>query len=169
MSGVYGENVMRLMKKIFSSPVDLLQKVKKDKEKLELALLNWDEIQIQETLFNFSVSSYHLVDWVKVYYPSLKSHVYALLNNNKYIGACRDLCNASKHVELDLTAGAYGNHPPVICDVDQSPTGSTVASSFPSYRLKIQFKDGNSIATEELIQKAFDGWEKFFDDHKITS
>lgn len=159
---------MRLMKKIFSSPVDLLKKVEKDKKNLEQALLVWNEAEIQDSLFNFSVSCYHLVDWVKAYYPNLKPKVHDLLNNNKYVNACRDLCNASKHVELDVTKGAYSKHPPVINDVEQSATGSTVASPLPSYRLKIQFKDGDRLAAEEVIQNAFDAWKKFFCDNGIN-
>lgn len=154
------------MKKIFSSPLELLNKVEKDKTNLETALLRWDETGIQESLFNFSVGSYHLVDWVKTYYPNLESKVYNLLNNDKYLGACRDLCNASKHVELDVTKGGYSKYPPVVSDIDQSPTGSTVVS-FPGYRLKIQFNDGDRVAAEEVIQKAFDAWKKFFTDNGI--
>ncbi len=155
------------MKKIFSSPLDLLNKVEKDKTNLKNALLQWDKIGIQESLFNFSVGSYHLVDWVKTYYPNLESKVYYLLNNDKYIGACRDLCNASKHVVLDVTKGGYSKYPPVVSDVDQSPTYSLANISLPSYRLKIQFNDGDRIAAEEVIQKAFDAWKKFFDDNSV--
>jgi len=105
---------MRLMNNIFSSPIDLLKKVEKDKAKLESALFFWNEDEVRESLFDFAVGSYHLIDWVKVYKPELQSKVYDLLNNNKYIAACRDLCNASKHVELEISEGAYKKHPPVV-------------------------------------------------------
>lgn len=158
---------MKLMEKIFTSPIDLLKKAEKDKERLEESLLIWDEVTIRESLFNFTVSCYHLVDWIKVYCPKLESKVYELLNNNKYIGACRDLCNASKHVKLDLERGPYVKYPPVVSDVEQSATGSMIASQLPNYRLKIQFEDGERLAAEEVIENAMKAWKRFFDENGI--
>ena len=161
-------NTVRPLERIFSSPVELLDKVEKDKKALEKALASCDDDEILEALFNFSVGCYHLVDWVKAYHPALKKKVYKLLNQNKYIRACRDLCNASKHINIDLQSRAYKDHPAVINDVEQSATGSTIASPVPPYRLKIQFEDGERSKAENVIEQAFEAWKTFFHENNIS-
>jgi len=158
---------MVLLDKIYTSPVELLRKTEKEETKLLNALQQWDEENIKDYLFNFVVSCYHLIDWVKASYPELKDDVYALLNNNQYIRACRDLCNASKHVKLETDKGAYRDHPAVVTDVETSATGESTLSELPSYRLKVQFENGDRLPAEEVFEKAVNAWNVFFETHNI--
>ncbi len=134
---------------------------------MERSLGKFDEKAIREALFNFVVGCYHLVDWVKVYHPKLKPKVFSLLNQNKYLRACRDLCNASKHVNLDITRGSYEKYPPVLSDVEHSATGQTSPSGIAKFRVKLQFADGDRIPIEEFITKVMEEWKKFFNDKGI--
>jgi len=158
---------MQLLQNIFSSPLDLLKKVENDKVTLEKCLVGFDEKAIREALFNFVVGCYHLVDWVKAYHPNFKTDVYDLLNKNKYIGACRDLCNASKHVMIDLNKEPNITYPPVLSDVAHSATGSITSSGISEFRVKLQFGDGDRIPLEELIVKVISAWEIFFNDKRL--
>ena len=108
-----------------------------------------------------------LVDWVKAFHLKIKNDVYKLLDNDQYIGACRDIAYASKHISLNLQSRAYKNNPPVVSDVESSATHSASPSSIPSYRLKIQFKNGNRLVVEDVANKAIDSWDKFFKDKGI--
>lgn len=158
---------MQLLQNIFSSPMDLLRKVENDKVTLEKCLVGFDEEAIREALFNFVVGCYHLVDWVKAYHPNLESDVYKLLNENKYLGACRDLCNASKHVLIDLNREINKKHPPLLTDVELSATGSMASSGIPEFKVKVQFGDGDRIPLEELIANVMSAWKTFFNGNNL--
>ena len=155
------------MQNIFSSPVDLMRKVEKDKVSLEKSMAVSDEVAIRESLFNFVVGAYHLVDWIKIYYPSLEQEVYNLLSKNKYLSACRDLCNASKHVKLELNKGSYKIHPPVLGDVEYSPTGAISPSGISEFKVKVEFNDGYRIPVENLMEQVITAWKKFFEEKGI--
>ena len=94
----------------FQSPRDVFEKLKRDAALLE-AEVNGD------TVFNFVITAYHLIDWITKA-PTQGSAVQKkdvdTLRNNPYLRMCRDLCNGSKHVSIDSTSRPYRNHPPVV-------------------------------------------------------
>ena len=130
---------------------------------------------MRDSLFDFAVSAYHITDWIKAYRPELTAAVYGLLDASDSIGACRDLCNASKHVVLILDRGPYLNHPPVVDAVTISATAKTTlvlgpdvgTESSPAWRLKIQLKNDRRVAAEDLVAEAINVWKKFFADHRV--
>ena len=178
---------MKILTAIYDSPVKLLQKATRDGEALVLALSTCDESAVRDSLFNFAVSAYHLWDWVKAFRPDLKDKVSALLDSSSSLRACRDLCNASKHVALELTSAAYRNHPPVVVDVRVSATSATsmrntteesasvphtaiegvLPAPRPPWRLKIQMNDGHTIRAEALVSGVLGVWAQFFADNCI--
>lgn len=174
----------KLLHAIYVSPVELLDKARRDGQVLTQALSICDESAVRDSLFNFAISTYHLCDWIKAFRPELKGTVTALLNNSDFLGACRDLCNASKHVILTLDHGSYLKHPPVVDAVSISATARTslpnmkgvpaqaanqgiALTSQPPWRLKIQMKNGQRIAAEDLVSEAIGVWETFFADNHI--
>ncbi|SAK77614.1 hypothetical protein AWB81_03747 [Caballeronia arationis] len=175
---------MKLLSAIYGSPVELLDKARRDGEALTQALSICDQSAVRDSLFNFAISAYHLLDWVKAFRPELKGTVTALLNGSDSLGACRDLCNASKHLILTLERGPYREHPPIVANVNISPTAQTsrlhiaevseqageqgiAPTSQPPWRLKIQMKDGSKIAAEDLVSEVIGVWERFFADNHI--
>jgi hypothetical protein len=176
---------MRLLVAIYGSPVELLHKASRDGQVLTQALSICDESAVRDSLFNFAISGYHLVDWVKAFRPDLKETVTVLLNDSDSIRTCRDLCNASKHVILTLNRGAYQAHPPVVDAVNISATAATSLPNMkevstqasiqgiaptpqPPWRLKIQMKGGRKITAEELVSNVIGDWERFFADNHIN-
>lgn len=159
---------MQLLGKIFDSPEQILEKTEREKETLLLALETWNEREIRNAVFNFSVSAYHIVDWVKAFYPKLEKAAYSLLNDNHYVSACRDLCNASKHIFLELEKGPYKCYPPVVRDVEASATSNTTVT-LPSFRLKVQFADGLRLPMETVAVEACKAWQEFFCQHGIIT
>ncbi|MGH9932141.1 MAG: hypothetical protein ACREA9_23310, partial [Pyrinomonadaceae bacterium] len=175
---------MKLLHAIYASPVELLDKARCDGRALTEALSVCDKPAVRDSLFNFAISAYHLCDWIKAYRPELAGTVTTLLGSSVSLGACRDLCNASKHVVLTFDSGPYLKHPSIVDAVTISATAKaslpemkdvlgqagnqgTGAASRPSWRLKIQMKNGHRIATEELVAEVIDVWEKFFADNHI--
>ena len=164
-----GKEILELLQNIYTSPHDLLKKVQREKAVLLHALGSYDQPRSTDLLFNFAVGCYHLVDWVKAFRPDLKDDVYTLLNNNMYLSACRDIANASKHVTLNLTQGAYKFYPPVLSSVETSATDHGVYKSalsnqdtVPPIRVKVQFQKGAKITVQEVVTKAVKAWEDFF-------
>ncbi|MCI0558489.1 MAG: hypothetical protein MN733_08340 [Nitrososphaera sp.] len=158
-----------LLKCIYSGPRQLLEKAKLDEQSLRKALEQGDESSVRENLFNLVVTTYHIVDWVKSYHSDLKNEVYTHLESCEALRACRDLCNASKHVQISLEHRAYQQHPPVVEEVVVSATVATVLSplSSPSWRLKVQLTSGQRLPAEDLAHKAIGAWEEFFLKHNI--
>lgn len=175
---------MKLLHAIYTSPVELFDKTRRDGRVLTEALSVCDESVVRDSLFNFAIGAYHLRDWIKAYHPKLKTKVTVLLDSSDSLGACRDLCNASKHVILTLDCSSYRNHPPIVDDVAISATAraslpelrdvlgqadnqGTSHASQPPWRLKIQMKNGRRIVAEVLVTEAIDAWEKFFADNHL--
>lgn len=120
---------MQVLDTLFGGPGDLLRKAKRDKQKLIMALQQCDEVEVKEHLFNFAVTVYHIIDWLKAYHPELKKEPYEWLNSQEALQVCRDLCNASKHVVLDSNKGGYRGYPAVTEALDTSAIASTAVAS----------------------------------------
>src|SRR5471032_2940588 len=98
-------------------------------------------------------------DWANAFHPDLEPAVSALLNDSDSLKACRDLCDASKHVTPTWKC------PLVVHVVTASSTAATSAQyegaigtsgqprycppSQPPLRLKFEI-NGRTIAAEEL-------------------
>jgi hypothetical protein len=111
---------MRLLDKLYTSPGEILAKARRDRDALMDAVASGDEIRVRDKLFDFSVTAYHVVDWVKTLYPHLESPVYVHLDSTPALAACRDIANSHKHHTLNLQSAAYRNFPPVVDDLDYS-------------------------------------------------
>jgi hypothetical protein len=177
---------MTLLHAIYDSPVDLLDKARRDGQALTQALSNCDKSAVQDSLFNFAISTYHLWDWIKAFNPELKDAVNALLDDSASLQACRDLCNASKHINLISNRShkkQNRQYPLVVEDVDYSATARTslpnmkgvptkaanqdIDPAQPSWRLKIQMRTGQRFPAEDLVSDALSVWEKFFAEKHI--
>lgn len=159
---------MSLLQHLYSSPRDLFEKIEREGQELVAALGKYDEQRIRDLVFNFSVGCYHLVDWVKVLYPTLEGDVYALLNGNPYLKLCRDIANASKHYEVDPNSPAYKRYPPVLADLDLSATDHDIykidfpqAEDIPPFRVKLHSLDGSRTSLDEFVRESIKAWKEF--------
>lgn len=168
---------MKLLGAIYVSPGYLLDKASRDGQTLIQALSECDETEVRDALFNFAISAYHVWDWVKAFRPELKSTVTALLDQSDSLKACRDLCNASKHVTLDLkrrhpvvhdvrTSSAAATSPPNLGLSARATEQSAMPKLPPPWRLKFEVS-GRTMAAEELVSEAIGVWETFFAEHHI--
>ena len=55
----------RPLESIYTGPLDLLEKARRDRVGLRLAAERHDWSAARDKLFDFSVTAYHIVDWVK--------------------------------------------------------------------------------------------------------
>ena len=81
---------------------DALAKARREYQALEAAVIAEDKTRIGDSLYNFSVSVYHVRDWL-IENPSStysKADVEAHIKTSTPLLVCRDLCNASKHRKI---------------------------------------------------------------------
>src|SRR5262245_23187408 len=84
---------------------DLLDKLKRDADLL-------DEEVTSDRFFNFVVTGYSLVDWLK-HEPSVPRAAIEAMYKDQWIKICGDLATASKHYQLT-------SRPPIVSDTKSS-------------------------------------------------
>ena len=172
---------MRPLDQLYSGPSDILAKARRDRDALITAAESGNELLIQDKLFDFSVTAYHILDWIKSSSPHLEAAAYTCLNANVALQACRDIANSHKHNALDLASHAYRKFPPVVDHLDYSLSAANsivVAPDAiehkrvelvvdPPRRLKVQFAHGDRERVEDIAKAAVAAWETFFAHHAI--
>ncbi|SRR6266487_708322 len=144
------------------TPRDMLAKLQRERARLD------NEVS-GDNLFNFVVTAYHIIDWIKND-PSVptpvKTDVQSMYSNT-YVAVCRDLANASKHFALDknykgsVTAktsatGGYG--------VGRYGKGGY---GIGEQSIVVVLTDGQRFDALELAQKVLDAWGAFFATHGL--
>lgn len=137
------------------TPRDLLEKLKRDAVLL-------DEEVTSDRFFNFVVTGYSLIDWVKNYIPSLKKHADAMRRNH-WVGICGDLANAGKHFKLERPIspassaesklGGWGGR----WGKGGWGTGEEV--------ITITLSDGTTLGGLDLVKNVLAAWDGFFSTH----
>jgi len=172
---------VKLLHAIYSSPKELLAKAEADGAELLGAVRSQDKARARAALFNFTVTCYHVWDWVRAYRPDLDRVATNPLRLHESLAACRDLANASKHAVLTVTRGSYKKHPPVVEDVVMSApvslfrgpssyaagVSSGPSSVPPAWRFKVQLTTGRRIPVEDLVAEAIAAWTDYFARHSI--
>lgn len=169
------------MGKLFESPLELLDKAKREKKRLTDALEQNNVEQICDSVFNFAVTAYHIKDWLSEHHPELQSILSQAIKDSDALSACRDLCNGSKHAKLDLERWSNKATPPITVDLGVSLTAVT-ASAMPNagltsligtlppgeWSLKIQLENGRRLAVINLAEEAIRDWDSFFERHQLV-
>jgi hypothetical protein len=146
MSLVYG----------FSRPKDLLDKLRRERDRLDAAVKRQDDIEIADYLFNMVVTAFHIKDWLIQNQQGqnyTKSDVEEYITQTKALSTCRDLCNTGKHFIID-------RYFPQTQDVYSSLGASMV--------IKVSLSDGTKYKAVELANQAIDAWDVFFNQYTIN-
>jgi hypothetical protein len=137
----------------------LYEKLQRDAKALE------EEVN-SDRFFNFVVTGYSLIDWVKKD-PSVPQRAQTAVNDirrDPLIKTCRDLANASKHFTLD--------YPPIT-------SSATSEQGFGQGRygrggfglgeesIEVTLTDGSSFDCLELVEGVMNTWKNFFSSHGI--
>lgn len=163
---------MVVLIKLFDSPVNIYEKMKRDYSSLDAALSQQNRAEVRDALFNFSVSAYHVIDWVQAYRPELKEKL-SSVRKEVSIKIIRDVCNASKHVELDENSSAYKKFPAEAESVETSATSATSLMGSKSknasnvWVLKVVTKSGSRKRFEDVAKRAIDILDEFFRDNGL--
>ncbi len=139
------------------TPRDLLEKLKRD-----AALL--DEEVTSDRFFNFVVTGYSLVDWLK-HEPTVPLTDVTAMYQDKWIRICGNIANASKHFKQ-----SKGN---TITSKVESRQGFGLGGfgkggfGTGEEQIMIELNDGSSLNGLELGTGVLKTWDDFFHSHGL--
>jgi hypothetical protein len=141
---------------------DLFAKLQRDADAL-------DEEVTSDRLFNFVVTGYSMIDWVKndPAVPASAKAAIAVqdLYKDKWLKVCGDLATASKHFKLTrrvpVTSSATTSQGYGVSRYGKGGYGVGEES------IEVQLNDGTTFHCLELVQGVVDSWQTFFSAHGI--
>jgi hypothetical protein len=144
----------------FSSIRDVLAKLERDAAAL-------DEEVSGDRFFNFVVTGYSMIDWVKndPTVPASAKLEVQYLHSDRYLRVCGDLATAVKHFRLTRRA-------PKVVSAD-SERGFGVGRfgrggfGVGEESIEINLNDGTYINGLDLVQSVVAKWKSFFSAHGI--
>ena len=171
---------------LFGSPRDLLDKAKRDLERLNDATVKGDVIAGRDALIDACAALYHLLDWMTVLCPGYNVAARDHANASKWIMLCKDICLAGKHFSLDPSHDTYALNAPTADYVDATATvpatGALLGSGTLGYPgagcmgagplgmrqvLKVHSTTHGDHYAASVVEKAIADWESFFAGRKI--
>lgn len=144
-----------------SGPRDLLKKLKRD------AALLAEEVT-SDRFFNFVVTAYSILDWVKTdpVSPPAASGALSGMYDDKWIRVCRDLANASKHFVLRWDERKPDRGPVTSGASSKQGYGigryGVAAYGVGEESIQITLNDGSSFSSPEFVEGVVDAWDSFF-------
>jgi hypothetical protein len=141
------------------TPRDLFEKLKRDGNLL-------DEEVTSDHFFNFVVTGYSLIDWLK-HEPSIPQTAVQKMYADHWIKICGDLATASKHFKLTtrknpITADAKSDfHGYGLARYGKGRYGSGEES------IQVELNDGSTLSALDLMQNVIQTWDSFFQLHGL--
>ena len=167
----------RPLERLFSSPRQLLDKARRDLDRLIAASRAGDETACRAAMMDACVSVYHVKDWIAAMHPGHKVAATKLALESPFIMMCREICHASKHVSLDLDGPAYRTTPMAFEKLDQSITNVSLLNTSPIgthvlnapflRTLKVSGRRYGEHHMVNVIGNAIGWWESFLAEKKI--
>lgn len=139
------------------TPRDLFEKLKRDAKLL-------DEEITSDRFFNFVVTGYSIIDWLK-HEASVPLADTNAMYKNQWIKICGDLATASKHFELTKRV-------PVTSDTESAQGWGRGRWGKGKYgigeeEITVQLEDGSFLQSFELVERIIKEWESFFCAHGL--
>jgi len=78
----------------------LLKKLDRERARAEEALEAQSFPDLADALYNFSITAYHIKDWLIMQNGLSDKEVHDFIRNVPVLQACRDICNSKKHFEI---------------------------------------------------------------------
>lgn len=141
------------------TPRDLLDKAQRDYAKMKAETST-------DTIFNFFVTTYHVVDYVKALGTVPKAAIDQLYEDPDFM-MCQFLCNKGKHLKLSQESSFEAKYEPAISG---TPTGSFCleADILSGPERFIVLDGGKEVDPVDLGGKLIHKWETFFIEQGIA-
>jgi hypothetical protein len=146
----------------FSSLHDVFDKLRRDKATLD------DEVT-SDALFNFVITGYSMIDWVKkdpsIPVSAKANSVVQALYNDRWLKVCGDLATAAKHFSLTsripITGSTTSKRGFGVGRYDAGGYGAGEES------IEIKLNDGTIYNCLDLVKGVVSTWDTFFSTHEI--
>jgi len=141
------------------SPRDLLEKAKRDYAKMKAGTST-------DTIFNFFVTAYHVVDYVKALGAVPESTISNLYDDPDF-KMCQFLCNKGKHIKLRQSHTYQAKHEAAVAGgtLGSFVLGSDVLGGPERF---IVLDGASEVDTGELGARLIRKWETFFSTNGIA-
>ncbi len=135
------------------------------------ALLLREEVS-SDRFFNFVVTAYALVDWIRKdpVVPRSAKKALPQFRSKPEIQICRDLANASKHFELDPNPKLNPNPIVASANSDQGFGFGRVSAGgwgVGEEEITIWLSEGNRVNGLKVMEDALREWRDFFQTHSV--
>ena len=140
----------------FVGPRDILNKAHRD-----LARLHSDPNI--DTVFDFFVTAYHVMDYVKALGTVPATSLDSLYAEEDF-QMCQYICNKGKHLAL-RRGDSYETHRRPGAALGDFTLGETPLGADPAY---LVIGDSGQVNVVDLADRIFDRWEAFFRDNAIS-
>lgn len=140
----------------YSTPREILEKAKRDLQKLS------QDIDI-DNIFNFFVTAYHVVDYVKALDTVPADDIKALYKEPDF-RKCRYICNKSKHRTLDKGDDEFLTYRRPSAALGEFILGESALGLGRAYFI---IDETEQVDVLNLGQRIIDRWEAFFNTHSI--
>lgn len=150
----------------FNNSNDVLNKMQRDYDNLNKAIITQDSTGINDAFVNFYTYAYHIKDWLKKEgFDSVENYI----NLNLELSICADLCNNTKHKGLDrkprLNDPLYEIYQSGIrCDSTAYSTDSTVSINAVTYYIRLI--SGKEFEILHFVKRILSIWEFYIRDNK---
>jgi len=141
------------------TPRDILEKATRDYAKMEAETST-------DTIFNFFVTTYHVVDYVKALDTVPLSAIEQLYNDPDF-KMCQFLCNKGKHIKLRQESLFEAKYEAAIAGgrLDSFVLGADVLGGAERF---VVLDGGKEVDTVGLGKKLLQKWGAFFTAHGIA-
>jgi hypothetical protein len=139
-----------------STPRQMLEKAQRDFQKLSQ---NTDT----DNVFNFFVTAYHIVDYVKALKTVATDDIEALYEEPDF-RRCRYICNKSKHRMLEKGDDEFVTYRRPSAALDEFTLGESALGLGRAYFI---IDDTEQVDILDLGQRIISRWEAFFKTHGI--
>ena len=141
------------------SPRDLLEKAKRDYARMKTETST-------DTIFNFFVTTYHVVDYVKALGTVPPSAIDKFYDDPDF-KMCQFLCNKGKHITLRQRSSYEAKYQAAVPGVplERFFLGTSELGELERF---VVLDGGKEIDTVDLGAKLLKTWETFFIAHGIT-
>jgi hypothetical protein len=143
---------------LIATPQDMLAKAERD-------LLRLRECLNVDIVFNFFVTAYHVMDYVKVMGKVGEADIKRMRDDDD-LDMCRFICTQGKHLEVKVRPkDVLTDYSPGSGMLGFGPIGGGPIGAGPQWFL---FCDGKEVRPIQLAETVIAKWKKFFLDHDIT-
>jgi hypothetical protein len=108
-----------------------------------------DENEIYDFIYAFFQNCYHLRDWVVSGGVATKDEMKYLFDNNTELKLCRDICNATKHLQYDKPS------------IDPRPRISREWNPFKNEAADFYLYSDKRRSITELMSSCVVAWDEF--------